>query len=450
MTQGLIVRLADGSEIGPLGRDDLRSWFEGGLISADSMVKRPDAARWTTLGQEIDVTLWRQLAGTARASAARADAAPRPAASPRPAAPRPAAASPRPRATPDTAPRAVARAAERASWELPGWVKWVALAAVLVAVGAGAWRYFTTETETQKRLRAAALPERRFADADAGVALDLPAGWLIVRAEDSGIAAPAQARVLLAEPSSTTTGYLLSEAPGRPYASLDEYVGRVIEDRRKSQGGYQEGTRTDGSVGPFPARFATASWRAGEDAFRERIAVWKEAWTYFALVTWTPQAREARGARAAEGLARGFSSVGQVGQRVQAALQRVITEVPHLSTRSAETLMGRSAAGVLEPPEVFRRSWDLASRGLFALSKAESRELSTLTSAVYARVPGPQRARLGAYVSRVRERETTTTEQDAEMCGIMKAAVDKLPALSRARLQELFDKAIASGLTRAS
>jgi hypothetical protein len=445
MAQGLIVRLADGSEIGPLGRDDLRSWFEGGLISADSMVKRPDAARWTTLGQEVDVTLWRQLAGGTRTAAPGARrGAPARAAGARPAP------SPRPRGAAEPVARPAGRSEARASWELPGWVKLAALAVVLVALAGGTWRYFTNETEAQKKLRAAAAPERRFADADAGVALDLPAGWIIVRPDESGIAAPAQARVLVAEPSSMTVGYLMSEAPARPYTSLDEYLGRVAGDRRRSQVGYQEGTRSDGSVGPFPARLVTASWKSGDDAFSERITAWKEAWTYFALVTWTPQARQSRGARATEALARGFSSVGQVGQRVQQALQRVITEVPHLSTRSAETLMGRSAAGVLEPPEVFRRSWDLASRGLFTLDKAEARELSSLTSAVYARVPGSQRARLGAYVARVRERETTSTEQDAEMCAVMKAAVDKLSPLHRERLQELFDKAIAAGLTRAS
>jgi hypothetical protein len=110
--------------------------------------------------------------------------------------------------------------------------------------------------------------------------------------------------------------------------------------------------------------------------------------------------------------------------------------------------MGRSAAGVLEPAEVFRRSWDLASRGLHALSRSESRELSSLTQAVYARVPGRERTRLGAYVARVREREATSVALDQEMCGIMKAAVDKLPVLQRERLQVLFDKAIAAGLTR--
>jgi hypothetical protein len=435
MAQGLIVRLADGSEIGPLGRDDLRSWFEGGLISADSMVKRPDAARWTTLGQEIDVTLWRQLSGTAR-----------PAPAPRPAPSARAAQAPAPRPRPAAQP--AARSEARISFELPDWAKWAALVVVGVAALAGAWVYFTSETEAQKKLRAAAVPERRFADADAGVALDVPAGWIILRADSDQVVAPAAARVLLAEPSAMTVGYLVSESPARPYTSLDEFLGLVARERQKSQGGYQERSRDDALVGPFPARRLVASWKSGEDAFSERIAAWKEAWTYFALVTWTPQARESRGARAADALARGFSSVGQVGQRVQQALQRVIADVPHLSTRSAETLMGRSAARVLEPPEVFRRSWDLASRGLYVLDKAEARELSTLTAAVYARVPGRDRSRLGAYIARVREREATTVAEDQEMCGVMKAAVDKLPALQRERLQVLIDKALAAGLSR--
>jgi hypothetical protein len=173
MAQGLIVRLADGSEIGPLGRDDLRSWFERGLITAESLVKRPDGVRWTTLGQEVDVTLWSQLSGTGRpasldalrpAAASRAAPASRPAPSARP----------RPAAEP--APRPAARAQARASIELPGWARWAALALVGVALLAVGYVYLTRETDAQKKLRAAALPERRFADADSGVALDLPAG----------------------------------------------------------------------------------------------------------------------------------------------------------------------------------------------------------------------------------------------------------------------------------
>ena len=365
MAQGLIVRLADGSEIGPLGRDDLRSWFEGGLISADSMVKRPDAARWTTLGQEIDVTLWRQLAGTSRAAnrpgaPPRADAGPRSAPGPRPAArpapaPRPAAEACPGRAFRSSCPAGRSGLRSPSGRRRAGW-------------SVGVLHERDRGAEGAARRGRARAPLRRCGRG--GSARPCLRAGSSLRPGGDAIAAPPQARVVLAEPSAMTVGYLVSESPALPYASLDEYLGRVAQERQGSLAAYQEKARDDASVGPFPARRLTASWKSGDDAFSERIAAWKEAWTYFALVTWTPQARESRGARAADALARGFSSEGQVGQRVQQALQRVIADVPHLSPRAAETLMGRSAAGVLEPPEVFRRSWDLASRGLFALDKA--------------------------------------------------------------------------------
>lgn len=431
MAQGLIVRLGDGSEIGPLGRDDLRSWFENGLITSDSMVKRPDSARWTTLGREIDVTLWTSLAAAKRSAAPQAQA-PRPA--PRPAPPPP--------------PRPTARAPVSRPFEIPSWARPAGIGVLAVALAAGGWVYFTRESEETKRLRAAASPERRFADADAGVALDLPEGWLILRPDSQIVPAPERARVVLAEPRAGAVGYLVSENPVQPHASLDAWLARVAETRKGASASYTENAREDAKVGPFTARVLSAVRKAGEQAYAERITAWKEAWTYFALVTWTPESAKGRGVRADEALYRGFSSVGQVGARAQAAMQRVIAEVPHLSASSVETLMGRSAAGILEPAEVFRRSWDLASRGLPALDKRESNELSNLIGVLYQRVGGKDRQRLAGYVARVRAREQTPPAEDQAMAAVMKAAVEKMPALQQQRLRELFEKALAAGVGR--
>lgn len=427
MAQGLIVRLGDGSEIGPLGRDDLRSWFERGLITVDSMVKRPDSARWTTLGQEIDVTLWNSLAAAKRSATPQA-AAPRPAAPP--------------------SPRPAARAQANPSFAIPSWARPVGFGVLAAALAGGAWVYFTRESEEAKRLRAAASTERRFADADAGVALDLPAGWLMLRPDSQVVPAPETARLVLAEPKAGTVGYLASENPAKPYASLDAFLARIVETRKGAAASYTESAREDAKVGPFVARVLSAVRKAGGTSYAERITAWKEAWTYFALVTWTPESGKGRGVRADEALYRGFSSVGQVGSRAQAAMQRVISEVPHLSASSVETLMGRSAAGILEPAEVFRRSWDLASRGLPALDQRESNELSNLIGALYARVAGRDRQRLAGYVARVRAREQTPPAEDLAMSAVMKAAVEKMPALQQQRLRELFEKALAAGLGR--
>jgi hypothetical protein len=110
--------------------------------------------------------------------------------------------------------------------------------------------------------------------------------------------------------------------------------------------------------------------------------------------------------------------------------------------------MGQSAAQVLEPAEAFRRTYLMTSRGLPALSKAEQAEMGALSSQMYASLPARDRARLGSYIERVRAQQATDPRLDDEMSRLAKGAVLKLPPARRARLQALFEKAVAAGLTR--
>jgi GYF domain 2 len=48
---GYKVRIADGSEIGPLDLAALRTWFNQGLIDRDSPVLKPGSKRWSTFGE---------------------------------------------------------------------------------------------------------------------------------------------------------------------------------------------------------------------------------------------------------------------------------------------------------------------------------------------------------------------------------------------------------------
>jgi len=129
---------------------------------------------------------------------------------------------------------------------------------------------------------------------------------------------------------------------------------------------------------------------------------------------------------------------------VRAATQ----EIPLLSPPAAALLMSKSAAHVLEPPEVFRRAYGLVGHGLYALSKSESKEMGDLHTALYASLPPDRRERLGEYIDRARNRYATTPEEDRQMSRLMKSAVLSLPADKRARLQALFEKAMTAGLER--
>jgi hypothetical protein len=104
--------------------------------------------------------------------------------------------------------------------------------------------------------------------------------------------------------------------------------------------------------------------------------------------------------------------------------------------------MSQTEARVLEPEQAFRRSLAALAQLLPALSKAETRELSALTSATYASVPWKDRARLASYVERVRRGDTTPPEEDREMADLMKAAEDALAPARRLRLQAYYEKAI--------
>jgi len=81
---GFMVRLEDGSEVGPLETDMVRRWYEQGLINSKSLVLPPGSTRWEKLGAVVDVQAWggyaevhrRQVATKARLARARRESDP--------------------------------------------------------------------------------------------------------------------------------------------------------------------------------------------------------------------------------------------------------------------------------------------------------------------------------------------------------------------------------------
>jgi hypothetical protein len=58
LMSGYKVRLEDGSEIGPLDLEAVRSWFEGGLIGPDTPAQRAGSTRWTKLALVVPLREW--------------------------------------------------------------------------------------------------------------------------------------------------------------------------------------------------------------------------------------------------------------------------------------------------------------------------------------------------------------------------------------------------------
>lgn len=430
MPPTLRVRLGDGSVI-DLSREDLRSWYESGLVAGDTQVQKPGSRDWSSLGKAVDTSQWRKPAAARGVSVpARGQAAPARRAN--------AAASAAP-SPPRTGPRASVPA-------LP-LLRYAAYAfAVLVVAGAllwssAWWHPLLFGTAEQRRVREATTSERAYDDAALGLSVDLPRAWSILRPDHGFFTPGANARLALAAPRAGAFGYLSVEAPARGYASLDSFLDRMLEERRRAEPSLHPLRREDA---PGGARRLVGTRRSGDETFDEIATVWKDGWTYYALMVWGPPETTMR---AAEDLREGIKLQGRMAASLRKAIDTVTADVPLLTPAAAEMLMGQSQAQALDSAEAFRRTYLLAGKGLSTLTAAEQKEVGALSSEMYARVPAGDRARLGPYLDRVRGGRATEPAVDQQMSRVVKAAVLKLPAARRQRLQALFEKAIAVAVT---
>jgi hypothetical protein len=328
---------------------------------------------------------------------------------------------------------------------LPRTLGWAGLAVGLLPVLLGAVGAFrlgrSPEDESSRAARQWTSPQRRFTEDALGLSLDLPEGWVALQAGNPLVSAPAAARVTLAQPRHGGFGYVLVEPAPRGVANADQYLDLVVERRRGERPGFQAGDRSSALVGSLTGRRLDAGWAEGGTRHRETIVAGLDGWMGFALVAWMPEGAASR-PDGLDPLARGLAARGLLAVRLRSAVDAAVAAVPHLSPAAAEQLMSQTEARVLEPEQAFRRSLAALAQLLPALSKAETRELSALTSATYASVPWKDRARLASYVERVRRGDTTPPEEDREMADLMKAAEDALAPARRLRLQAYYEKAI--------
>jgi hypothetical protein len=138
---------------------------------------------------------------------------------------------------------------------------------------------------------------------------------------------------------------------------------------------------------------------------------------------------------------------GSAGDRqAQEALREAAVRLPHLSQDTIQLVMSSNAWMVPNPPEVFSRAYAAAKRGAPALAPDEAQELKTLEAAMLAGLRPAERQRVREY-ERAREQRATMPSEDSDVAGLFARGATALPAASRARLQALFGKAIAAGLS---
>lgn len=321
------------------------------------------------------------------------------------------------------------------------------LSLLAVVVGAAGIVYFGVRPDDQfaAQVREWTAAGRRFEDVAAGMAIDLPGTWVMLREGNPLVASPAQAKVQLADPSQRAYAFLQSEESPAGVVSLDAYVDRLQAARRLGVPTLREVTRSTVPVRGKQGR-RTVSLRDAEGGpVREVATTWKDGWTYVTLVAWAPAADDAKDVDV-EGLIESYTVKPENEDQLRAAVTAVTVEVPHLSAAAAEALMGQSAAHVLEPDDTFRRAHTYAARGLRTMPPGEVKEMSQVLNGAYTTLPAKERTRLAAYLERAAQQLPTSPAEDKEMKELLKGAVLKLSPDRRERLQALYEKAVFAGI----
>jgi hypothetical protein len=463
MTGPFTVRLPDGTEYGPVDLATLVAWRREGRLVEGTLIWPDGSPEWlpvstvlpegtTALGatpakaRPSDATPAKARppgATTARhsppdATTAQGPAVPSTATGPRPS--RRAGARPAPQRSPKP---------EAASSKLPRALLLVAAGLLLVAVLLGALFAALSPWIAKRRalaaIQAQALPDRRFADHVLGVILDVPQGWLILR-PDTRLVPPSDAKLILVEPSIPAFATLRMEPRPRLVAAEDAYLDGLVESWSVYRPKLKVLERGTERLAKGQARLLRASWEEGGEPTIGSTLAFHDGWNYFSLQAWAPAAAAEAFASEFQALAHAISPTGDLEARVEEATRQVELEAPELS-RTAVRLLVQARMSVGAPTEDLpETSVRVVTRGLNALSIAETEEVGLLYAQVWGPLPEAERKRLGRYLNEVKAGRPVAAEEGQPLRQLMKAGILSLPEGAQVRLRALNEKAIVAGL----
>ncbi len=314
----------------------------------------------------------------------------------------------------------------------------------IVLGGVGLVRFGRAEASAAPAVAPWVTGDRRIAEPEIGLAVDLPPGWLVLKPGNPLVKAPAEARVALAQPRVSGYALLLLEPPPADVRLLEHYLDHVIAERRGSAGSFEEEWRRDGRLGRLESRRASSRRGSPEGRFMERAVVAQDGDRFFALIAWVPESGGGRSLQEIDALEAAVSLSGVRGAGRRDVVQKASLELPHLSVQAIRDLVESTGPG--SPSELFRRAVTASARGLASLGPPATQELRALNNAALAALPKRERARLSDYLERVTAGQAIQSEEDEPMRLLMKEATAALGAAQRQRLQELAEAALRSGL----
>lgn len=282
--------------------------------------------------------------------------------------------------------------------------------------------------------------EREFTDAGSGLGLKIPEGWVILKPGNP--LADDHTAITLAHPQAT--GFAVVRVDRQPgIVSNDGYLEALLAARRAKVPSMKELARVDSRVGQTTARAMSTSWLdQGRRRFYGLTTAWRDVDRQFSMSI------AMRTSQAAEGETEKLASVltfdAPLSKHLDATVKAVTAAVPMLS-RSAVEAMAKTMKAGTQPEAYFRQAYLWATRGASVLDAAAVSDLRAGMDALLGQVARRDRARLDAYLERVRAGQPTAAADDAAMAAVVKNAVLALSPDAQTRLRSAFEQAVEVG-----
>ena len=454
MSNQYLLHLPDGTEYGPIDRATLEAWSREGRLPAESLVWPEGAPEWMAIEKAL-----------AAPAAAAASPAPEPV-SARPARPASASAPAADDDRPETRPsmrtpvfdgKASASPAGAPSRTVGEWLAGsrnllLGLVGIAVVVGVlvGLWAVLRPYIAKRRAIAAVqryALPDRRVEEPQAGLVVELPAGWVALREDNPFVSrSGSRLRLRLGQPAAGAFGAVSVAVRPRQMDDLDAHLDELLQERLPRMPSQKEGGRSEVQLGRGRGRQVRTTWEDGLLPMQGAIVAWADGYDLFSLEAWAPASAGEAFAAELDALCRGIAPKGQVAARIDEAVERLAVEVPELSRDALRLLVAERMSqgrGLEDVPSAALR---MVSRGLDALGAAEAAEMRTIYQQVWAPVPEGERVRLAGLMNEIKAGRPVQGEDVLALRTAVQTGVLALPEVERARLQELSGRAVRKSL----
>lgn len=316
------------------------------------------------------------------------------------------------------------------------------LAGAAGTLAAEVWLLKAPERDLRASITEWAGSEPAYVDKSAGIELQLPSGWVLIR-RDNTVFTKDLAQAIFGEPAVATYA-LLNYVDGERYMSVDHFLDTVLGRFQQKDPDAKQLSRVTVAVGQATGRQMRFTWHFDGLPLEGTSTAWQDGPTYFALSGWTTASLAPEAVERLRDLQAALKFDAPYATYAKSTIASVTEACPMLSKSAIESMI-RTMPRTSITSDYFRMGYRWGMRGIGMLDSAAAQDVRSAMATVFASLPVRDRDRVGAYLERVRVGAPTSAGEDREMAEVMKAAIGRLPAEQLQKLRDGVEKAIEFG-----